>query len=357
MTENFSKEHIPVFFHSSDEYCPMMSVVMVSILEQTKSFIEFFIIETGITDFHKHQIESLHKQYDNFSVTWIPFEYNDIFKKKYFDMINPLNKVRKAWPGIHGYCTPFIPLLAPEFDKIIYLDLDVILLDDIKLFYDEDLKGKAIGGIPDIIQPCFTVEANPKIHNQKFGKYFCGGVLLINAKKFREDNLIDKYFEVAATEYVPTADQDVLNILLENDCVSLDQRYDVIYKVTQEEIDRKGLNVSAEIFKEAAKHTVIRHFADVKPWDIEYFGFASRKELFHHGDWWYFAQKAPFYEALKNMYYSKKIECCCNKSCDTNKSKCKKIYFFGLPLFSIKRKNKKTKIYLFGKLHLFTMKE
>lgn len=356
MSEN---NHIPVFFHSSDEYSPVISVVMASILSQTTSYIDFFVIETGISNFHKRQIENMKEKFPNFSITWIPFTYNDIFRKEYFEKIHEVNKERPAWPSIHGYCTPFIPLLAKEYDKVIYLDLDVILLDDIKLFYDEDLDGKALGVVPDIIQPCFAEQLNPRVENQNFGKYFCAGVLLINCKKFRENNLIEKYFEIAATEFVATADQDILNILCKSDCQILDQKYDVIYKVTQEEIDRKRLKVSSKIFEEAAKHAVIRHYADIKPWKINEQGFARRKDLFHHGDWWYFAAMSPFYPAFLNRCITDRNN---NISCINYEDKCKSnsnrtIYLFGLPILKIKFTKNKEKYYLFNQIKFLTIRK
>ena len=126
---NNSAEKIPVFFHTSDEFCPYMCVAIASILYNTKSFIDFYIIETGVSNFNKKLIASLKEKFSNFNINWISFEYNNIFKREYFENLNGNDK-GKPWPGIHAFCTPFMPLLVDtSIDKLIYLDSDIILLD------------------------------------------------------------------------------------------------------------------------------------------------------------------------------------------------------------------------------------
>lgn len=369
-----SVQKIPVFFHSSDEYSPFIAVTMASILYNTNSFIEFYVIETGISDFHKRQIEKLSDNFSNFSIEWIRFEYNDIFKKEYFDSIRKENLHNPAWPGIHAFCTPFIPLLKPNLDKVIYLDLDVILLDDIKLLYDENLENKALGVVPDIVCPLFVGEEqkslNPKIKYGEFGRYFCAGVLLINSKKFREENIIERYFEIAGTEIVPVCDQDILNRLCsENDCVFLDQKYDVIYQPKKEELQAKGIDVLASVFTQAKENVVIRHFADVKPWTVSYMNWA-KKTFFHCGDFWFFAKMTPFYEGIFNEYMQALQEDAVSKLVNKfsevlEKSSASKpsetsiirYSFLGVPFFKVKKKNAVKKYYLFGVFHLFSIEE
>ena len=296
---------IPVFFHCSNEYCSFVSVTMISILKNTKSYVDFFIIHTGVTIENQKRFDELKKLFSNFSIHWIPVEYDEIFKKEYFSCIKK-QSAGKAWPGIHAFCTPFMPLLRPELDKFIYLDSDVICLKDIKSLYDEDLENYAIGGVPDIVVPLFVnkemCDSNPKIPYRNFGNYFNAGVLLVNAKKFRQDNVIKEYFKILSTEIVSICDQDVLNRMFGNNKFKkLSQIYNVIYQPSQQQLDKNKIEVSSKVFLEASQNAVIRHYADAKPWNniIETW---SKKDLPDWKIYWHYAKYSPFYDVIFNFW-------------------------------------------------------
>ena len=298
---------IPIFFHSSNEFCPYMAVTMSSILYNTNAFIEFYVIEDGISDFNKRRIESLKEQFPNFSIEWIHFEYNDIFKKEYFSGLEH-NLADRPWQGIHAFATPFMPLLKPDIDKFIYLDSDVILLKDIKEFYEQDIENYYVATAPDIVVPLFVTQAgasvNKNIDFSTFGKYFCAGVLLVNAKKFREDNIIDTYFKLAKTEFFPSCDQDILNRLFQNGGFKpLDSKFQFIYQPTQEQLDKRGFDVSSEIFKNAEKNAVIRHFANAKPWMVANEDWSGTL-IQNFNEFWFFAKLTPFYVGISKGYES-----------------------------------------------------
>lgn len=355
------KQHIPVFFHSSDEFCPYMCVTMVSILYNTEAYIDFYVIETGISNFNKKRIESLCQQFPNFSINWIKFEYNEIFKKEYFENMKKEDLNKKEWPGIHAYCTPFMPLINKNIDKLIYLDSDVIFLDDITKFYNHDINDYYLGVIPDIVCPLYmTVESrakNKNINYEDFGKYFCAGVLLINAKKFREDDIIKQYFELTQKEDFVVCDQDILNRLFQNGkCKMLEQKYHFIMIPSQEELDKKGILISNDIFKQAKKNIIIRHFAGEKPWktvsqtinDIEY-------PILNKNDFWFFARLTPFYEGILTEFISNQKTVVKQKEIVFKKYDVK---IFGfLTILTFRKFGKHTKIYLFGKIHFMDLKE
>ncbi len=354
-----SRERIPVFFHVSDKFCPYMAVTMVSILYNTQAFIEFYIIETGVSEFHKRQIEKIKESYSNFSIEWIKFEYNNVFKKEYFKNLNNNDHENKPWPGVHAFCTPFMPLLKPKIDKFIYLDTDTILLDDISKFYNEDISNHFIGAAPDIVVPLFfnekTASVNKKIDFLTYGTYFCAGVLLVNAKKFREANIIKKYFLLAKKEIFPACDQDILNRLFQKKGFKpLDLKYDVIYQPTQEQLDKKNIKKSCEIFEKAQREAVIRHFANVKPWAY-YKEDWSNRVMSNFEDFWFYAKMTPFYEGISKMFNITTAEY--NSQYRSANSIFKTILFGFLPILKVRNINKTKKIYLFNKIHIISIKE
>lgn len=55
-------QNIPIFVASSDEYTVYLAPLLVSILENTDSVIDFYIIDGGITTYKRRQLERLVKE-------------------------------------------------------------------------------------------------------------------------------------------------------------------------------------------------------------------------------------------------------------------------------------------------------
>lgn len=103
-------------------------------------------------------------------------------------------------------CTPYtlLRLLAPHLDlpdKIIYLDTDTIINNDIKELYDIDIDKYEAGVVRDIIFKNFV----------GFFNYFNAGVMLLNLKNIRQSGAFDKASNLCVTKKMLFADQDALN--------------------------------------------------------------------------------------------------------------------------------------------------
>ena len=75
-----------------------------------------------------------------------------------------------------------------SIEKILYLDCDIVVMDDVAKLFQIDISDYPLAAVRDIVNP-----ANEK---QMFGisfsyrdRYFNSGVLLINLKLWRENNL------------------------------------------------------------------------------------------------------------------------------------------------------------------------
>lgn len=56
-----NKQAIPVFLSSDDNYVPYMAALIVSIMENTKSKVDFYIIDSGISQHNKKQLIEIKK--------------------------------------------------------------------------------------------------------------------------------------------------------------------------------------------------------------------------------------------------------------------------------------------------------
>lgn len=264
---------IPIYLSSDDKYAPFVATTMASICDNTTSFCEFYILDGGISRKNQDKICELKKQFSNFSVEFIETKGNT-----YIENINNRNDVTHV--TLATYNRLLIPEIKLNIDKAIYLDVDTIVLKDILDFYKQDLRDSSIGVVADSVPPKHINQVKDDIGMKQDSVYFNAGVLLIDCKRCREQNAVNKMFEIASKKQdkLHMADQDILNIFFENKKVLLDSSFNVLYKHNSPHI---------------------RHFiGDIKPWHIN--PQTECKYIANLIDFWKYAQMTPFYIELKS---------------------------------------------------------
>ncbi|OCG03285.1 hypothetical protein A9G12_09925 [Gilliamella sp. wkB112] len=154
-------------------------------------------------------------------------------------------------------CVRFIipDILKNKTDKLLYIDSDILCLNPINSLYDTELGDNIAGVIPDddgmqsLIKDLYTIN---------YKNYFNAGVLLINVKKWVKNNITELCMNTINNGKVYRfADQDVLNILLENNTRLLPIKYNTKIHIT----------TSCKEEKEIAPYTVLLHYVTGhKPW-------------------------------------------------------------------------------------------
>lgn len=115
------------------------------------------------------------------------------------------------------YYRLFIPDMYPQYDKAIYIDSDTITIGDISKLYEQNIDGYYVAGVRDqvVIQDETFGEYVEKVLGLDRHAYFNAGMLLMNCKVFREENLLQKFIQLLNTyTFVVAQDQDYLNIIV-----------------------------------------------------------------------------------------------------------------------------------------------
>ena len=128
------QEHIPVFYEGQDDLVDILATSMASVCNNTKSFIDFYILDCGLHEINKKLLESMKDKFQNFSLRFLPVDLAQFKGLKGYGSNN----------FVDPYSRLLIPQLAPELNKAIYLDTDTLVVRDIKLLWNEDLNGKSI---------------------------------------------------------------------------------------------------------------------------------------------------------------------------------------------------------------------
>ncbi len=163
-----------------------------------------------------------------------------------------------------------IPLLIPELlptdvDRVLFLDADLLVLDDLAELWETPLDGRVFAAAADGAVP-FCSSARGVKNWKALGipstaPYFNAGVLLIDLARWREREVrrrVDTYFKTTR-EPVDFLHQEALNAVLWNDWKELDGRWNLL-------ASRAGRSYESPA-SQAWRNPGIVHFAGrVKPW-------------------------------------------------------------------------------------------
>ncbi|MFD0697769.1 FkbM family methyltransferase [Paenibacillus sp. GCM10027628] len=211
---------VRVAFAIDNGYVDVLCVALHSLLKKTNKNrkYEIFILEHKVNKDNKQKITNLINNYVNCSVIFSNF---DETTSQYIKALSGASE--------HYSVATFFRLELvtrfPEIDKIVYLDSDVIILEDISNLYDLDIGDNYSGASIDysMLGNYYSQNKLPVLDNQtvsnyynqigfnKHDSYFQAGIMVFNLKKMREDNISEKIFELCKNVYY-FQDQDVLNI-------------------------------------------------------------------------------------------------------------------------------------------------
>lgn len=265
---------IPIFYTCDTTYLPFTSISIASICEMTSSDCEFFILGYNLDEEDRQKALSVSEKYHNCTI-----HFFDIGNSKYFRQIEYTNNCPHVTIATYGRF--LVGDFSKNYDKIIYLDGDILALGDISQLFHYQLEGKICGACSENFLPIGQqkfIQQNLKLKNDH--KYFNAGVLLIDSKKWREYNIKSKLFKIERTyrEVLKQADQDCLNILFNGNYLELPDIYNLM---TQEDRDNNNI--------------ILRHFNTcVKPWNF----LPSVNRVKNQEDFWRMAQRTPFYEKI-----------------------------------------------------------
>ena len=253
-----------ILYTLNDKFVPQVAASIVSICEndQHVSKIHFYLFSMNITAKNKKLIKEMVKKYHQ-KITII--ELNDI--KSYFDF----DFDTKGWNSIVLARLIIDKILPTSIDKILYLDGDTIIRGDLSELYKSNMGDYVLGAS---IEPTYS-----KAHKSAIGLennlYYNAGVLLINLKKWRKNNIGKKilnFYEKHSGNLFAN-DQDAINGALKDQIYTISPKYN--YNNTFDQYRYNFLKklvapakyIDRSTFNEAKANPVIIHYlGEERPW-------------------------------------------------------------------------------------------
>ena len=199
---------INLLFAGNNKVFDGMLITLLSLTKHTKTPVNAFCLTMDLQEVNpkfiaisKKQavfLEKILKEGNSESKLTL-IDLSDMFRNEMLDSVN-----------LKSHFTPYtlLRLFADKIeqipDKILYLDTDTVINNDINELYNLAIENYEIACVNDIYN--WTAPSRWKIKN-----YFNAGVMLLNMKKIRETGMFAKTRELCRYKKMLYPDQDALN--------------------------------------------------------------------------------------------------------------------------------------------------
>ena len=264
------KEIIPILFSTDDTYVPFLDVAILSLIENASKEYDYkiIILNTGLNE------ESINRVKRN-ERTGFTIEFIDI-SKQVEDIKSRLKHVYHF--SVAAYYRLFIASLFPQYEKVIYLDCDVVVLGDVSKLYQIELGDNILGASPEqFVQntPEFRLYAEKALGVNPDG-YVNSGVLLMNLEEFRKCDIENKFIKLI-TEYdfdLLDPDQAYLNFLCDGKIHVLTNGW-----------NKEPMNLAL-----TGEKNIVHYALYKKPWQFD--------DVIDGEYFWEYAKKSSFYDEI-----------------------------------------------------------
>lgn len=261
-----------IVFASDDNYASFLSISLISLLEHNvKDFekINIFILDDGISSENKTKINNLVKDY-SCSITFIETKKLDEMDFNVLGLERNLNKA-----SLTTYARLFMSTLLPkDIDKVIYLDCDSLIVNSYKELWKIDISNYYCAGVLDGI----NTAVKEYLGFKKEETYINAGFLLVNLKKWREENIEEKFIKFMAENQnrFYQHDQGVINNVFKNNILIVEPKYNlqIYFQTLDYNLARKFTCMTTEYYTKdivdnCRENPVFLHFCGPnydRPW-------------------------------------------------------------------------------------------
>ena len=285
----YEKPDLPIHIAmaTDNNYIFPAIVSMTSILENKNpnTKIDFYIMLSGdITQESKNKILSLQDKYSNCNIT----------------LINMKEKMKEFYTSGHiktaTYYRLMLPSLLPHLDKVLYLDVDIIVRKDLSELFNYNVDNFYLAGVVEYQGDnrhnrlkWRLSRIKDDFYMQKYGEniykksYINAGIAIFNLNKMRKDNIEPKLLECAKSYNHLTHDQCALNLVCYNKILNIPSVYN---SSPQDNYD--------------SNQVIVHYLGKNKPW--------SSPESKNADLWWEYAQKTDYFKEIQQKYVRDKVK-------------------------------------------------
>ncbi len=272
---NQNGKEIPIFFAVDDNYMPFLAVSLQSLTANAseKNYYSIKVLHTNISAENKKKISRYERE--NVNIEFVDLNY---YIEKIQDKLYTRDYYSKT-----TYFRLFLPNLYPQYDKVLYLDSDIVILDDIAKLYHTDMGDNLVAGAPDdVIQniKVFQDYAEKVVGVADYRKYFNAGVLLMNLDELRKFKFQEKFiYSLEKIKFAVAQDQDYLNRLCKGRVKLIDKGWNRM-PMPDDKIKTSDIKL-------------IHYNLAYKPWHFE--------DILYKEYFWKYAKQTEFFDKIMEI--------------------------------------------------------
>ncbi|MBF7045272.1 hypothetical protein IY974_01710 [Campylobacter volucris] len=317
-----------VVFNISKDYLKYTIVAIYSILVNAKkdssgnffntdNFFFHFLIDE-ISDLDIAKLDSFFK---NINFTY-PCKYSFYFvNKKDFTDFSKTGAAKKNYTTY--YRIKMFSYLPNNIDYCLYIDSDILVCGDISELLKIDMNDFIAAVVLDW-NYMNTIKLTRKKDNKKINIklpycYFNAGVMYINAREWKKNNIESQCINILTKYDLEWADQDALNLAIRDRTIKLEPKWNFLNFINTSSFPLKTNNFnefsmpfSYEELERSLQDLKIIHLHSPKPWG-KFVEYSSNEILINKVDkyilkWWNYANEIPIYKDDFLKLYQKQFE-------------------------------------------------
>ena len=280
-----NKIKISVSYSTDNNYIYPTIVSMKSLIANAgyNTFYYIYILHTpDFTENSKQFLKTLEKKYF--------YKCSIIF----FDMGNKYKGLQLSFKlKTPAYYRLSLQDILPKVERIIYLDGDTLVFEDLKDLFELDMKGNVILGFLDSIPDAI------KAFGFKNATVICSGVLLIDLNGLRKYNYSKKIADFIShyKKNLTQHDQTIINVVMQERIGPIPPKFGV-WEAWKNKIETKKyldkykhrLRYNEDELNYAIRHPAIVHFTRLKPF--------WKKHTAFYNEWWRYARLTGYYDII-----------------------------------------------------------
>ena len=268
---------VPILFTFDQSLLMPAGVCLTSLLESADAdtFYDIFILHGPGCDFSA--LDVLKERFGNFRMTVREvagefvgaYEVRGIPETAYYRLLSPE--------------------LIPQYDRLLYSDVDVIIREDLSKYYELDLGDNYFAAVDN----CSRLRPAVQDYISTLGidwrnNYYYSGNLVINSALIRRDHMIDKFRELGKNAY-DQQDMDIINIACNQRFLPLGPVFCLSVQLYSLIVNRRtemDAIYGHQELDDALDHGIV-HFNGVKPWK----GACMNMDI-----WWTVYRRSQFFD-------------------------------------------------------------
>ncbi len=274
----------------NEYYLPYTYTMLLSLFKNNpEGHFEIFLIAADLSEYAKDLLQELAEDHSS----EIQFLVPDIARLK-----SALQN-RSDWGLETSFRLTMSDLLPSYVDRALYIDGDVIIINDISELYNMDFEDSDLIAGHDLFSCGDTQMDAVSIHDKAFepiifeNSYFNAGIVLYDINKLRNKDMTNRYFEIInfLDCTLPYPDQDILNFAHHRQV-----KYFDVMKYNFQGMLAVSYNGGYDADR-IRREVCILHYIDKKPW--------SGGDHIHYNAeniWWDYALQTPFANDMMTKY-------------------------------------------------------